>query len=358
MRKPPTFQKLDVRFGEPTFPASATIAFEDNSGQKTQSAQQITVLAGKRGTWILELTPHERLPKGSKVAFRKLERDFRFAYRHQHHWPDAMNYVTVVDQRGQALPFECDTCLKSAVWAVVTLRRDWDPGKKIVIRMGDQREGGAGSYAQPNSYERARVAAGVMLEGDQVYRAAPGAMVSIKVVPCPPVKQYYVLAPSTVLPGQTFTTVVLPVDINGNAMDASRDIEIVPSGGTLEAIRETDLQTLHADVALKEQGVVRLKLQDRARGITAQSNPVRVSSGADYHVYWGELHWHGFDAVELNVLNDNTHPDKPSSTAETSPGSTFAPWARISFDTAPRQCTNGGNCIEKQPRNTTRKAAR
>ena len=72
--KSPIFQKLDVRFGDETFPASATIAFEYNEGESPAPARQITVLAGKRGTWTTAFTPHAPLPQGAQVAFRKLSR--------------------------------------------------------------------------------------------------------------------------------------------------------------------------------------------------------------------------------------------------------------------------------------------
>jgi hypothetical protein len=44
------------------------------------------------------------------------------------------------------------------------------------------------------SYGRARVAAGVRLAGEELYRIGTNATVSIQVVPCPPVKQVYVFA--------------------------------------------------------------------------------------------------------------------------------------------------------------------
>ena len=114
-RNPPIFQELDFRFGDEVFPARATIAFTPNDGEAAGPAPGITVLAGKRGTWTIVFTTHEPLPAGTQVGYRKLENELRFAYRYQDYWPDAGNYVTVEDGDGQSLPFECDTCLKSAV---------------------------------------------------------------------------------------------------------------------------------------------------------------------------------------------------------------------------------------------------
>ena len=311
MRKPPAYRRLSVSFGELTFPANGTIAFESNFGESVKKAQNITVEAGRRGTWMIEFVPQIQLPKGAKLAFKKLENEYRFAWRHQDYWPDAMDYVTVEDENGKTLPFECETESKSKVPALVTLPRDFKAGEKIFLRMGDQRRGGLGSYVQPNSYDCVRIAAGVMLEGDEKFRISPEAIVSVKVIPCPAVKRYYFFAPSKVRPNQEFTAAILPVDISGNPTCGGENIRITTSEGTMpQSIKKTFMHTIHASARLESEGVSRLELNDSVPGISAHSNPIKVSSGSDYNIYWGEFHWHGYDAVELNVLNSNTSPDK------------------------------------------------
>jgi hypothetical protein len=160
MRKPPVFRKLDIPFCEETFPAAATLSFTCLNGEQIGPARQIAVQGGRGGTWTLVFTPHAPLPQGAQVGVRKLENEYRFAYRHQDDWPDAGNYVTVEDGHGQALPFVCDTCLKSAVWALVTLPRPFSAGETIVVRLGDRRWGGRGCAVRAMCYARARVAAG------------------------------------------------------------------------------------------------------------------------------------------------------------------------------------------------------
>lgn len=309
MRQPPTFVKLDVPFGDASFPASATISFDHAEGETVGPAQQIVVEGGRRGTWTIVFTAHASIPQGSQVGFKKLENEYRFAYRHQNYWPDAGNYVTVEDGRGKPLPFECDTCLKSAVWAIVALPRDWAAGEQIVVRLGDRRYGGRGCAVRSMCYAQARVAAGVRFAGEQTYRSGTETTVSVQVVPCPPIKQIYVFAPSTVRSGETFTAVALPVDINGNPIAGSIPQIVVPEGELVQ-VTETDMYSLHVKAAIKVPGIVRLQARDQTLGIAAQSNPIRVTADHEHNVYWGEFHWHGYDAVELNVLNANTHPDK------------------------------------------------
>jgi len=310
MRKPPVFQRLDVHFGGEPFPSRATIAFAYDDGQQAGPASEITVLAGRQGTWTIAFTPHAPLPKGAQVAFRKLENEFRFAYRHQHYWPDATNYVTVEDGTGQALPFECDTCLKSAVWAVVTVPRAMGSGDPIIVRLGDQRWGGKGSTVASTTYGRARVAAGVRFDGAGPFRTGSEATVAVTVVPSPPVKQYYLFAPSQARVGEGFPIVALPVDINGNPVQPGQALDAQVHEGEVGEPQETDLHSLHANALVRAPGVARIELVDTENAVSAHSNPVHISTDDGYKVYWGEFHWHGYDAEELNVLNPDTHPDK------------------------------------------------
>jgi len=302
------YRRLDLHFGTDTFPGTATIAFEANFGENSGPDQRVIVEAGRRGTWVLTFRPQRDLPTGSQVAFRKVENEFRFDWRHQDYWPQAMGYVTVEDQNGEALPFECEKALKAAVPAVVTLPRDMSSGEAIIVRIGDQRQGGAGVVVNPTTYERARMITGVMLPGDREYRRVPDAVMSVKVVACPPVKRYCLFAPSTAQPGQIADIRAIPVDQNGNPISAGRTVDLASPTGT-EPMTEVGFRHgLQARVLLEKEGLARLTLHDRGHDITTVSNPIRVTRSGP-NIYWGEFHCHGFDGSELNVLNDNTHPD-------------------------------------------------
>jgi hypothetical protein len=121
--------------------------------------------------------------------------------------------------------------------------------------------------------------------------------------------------------GAAFTAVALPVDVNGNPI-AGGEIEIAAPGGEVHDRAPTDIGSQRIGATLRTPGVARLSLTDRTNGIRTVSNPIRVlprvstgqahhdSVGQAYNVYWGEFHWHGYDGVELNVLNSDTHPDK------------------------------------------------
>ncbi len=302
------YKHLSLEFGEATFPGTATISFAATFGQTSGPDKSVVVEAGRRGTWTIVFRPGDDLPTGSRVAFRKVENEFRFDWRHQDYWPQAIGYVTVEDGNGQPLPFECETALKAAIPAIVTLPRDMAAGESIVVRIGDQRQGGPGVIANPTTYERARVIAGAMLPGDTEYRHVPDATMSIKIVACPPVNRYYLFAPSNALPGDSLYISALPVDRSGNPIAADASVELTTPNG-IQSMDQTGFRhALNTRVTLGAKGIARLTLRDREQNISFSSNPIRVES-SDLNVYWGEFHCHGYDGYELNVLNDNTHPD-------------------------------------------------
>ena len=142
MRTQPTSQRITLPpFLSPPVPARTTLTFEGDRLDAVGPARTLTVEAGRRGTWVLRFYPEIDLPKGTQVAFRKVENEFRFDYIHQDYWPDARGFVTVENAQGSALPFACDTALKSAIPAVVTLPEAWPVDQPIVIRVGDRRFG-------------------------------------------------------------------------------------------------------------------------------------------------------------------------------------------------------------------------
>ena len=300
-RKEPTSNRLDVPFY--TFPGTATIVFEANLAENVPPASSITVEAGRVGTWVIRFSPDEMLPAGSRVAFTKMENEFRFDWIHQDYWPESMGYVTVEEGAGEPLPFECETVFKAATPAIVTLPRDWRPGEIIVMRMGDQRFGGTGCQVQPARYDAAHIEVGVALPGDKRYRPVPNATMTVRVVPCQPVHSYYFFAPSNAQLGETFEVTALPVDINGNAIDVDHPVKLAATGDTFQAVGKG----LHATASVERSGVARLELVDEERGIRAISNPIKVGEN-EWNVYWGEFHCHGYDGSEINVLNEGTHP--------------------------------------------------
>ena len=316
MRTQPIFRRLTLPpFVTPPISAWATLTLEAVHTQPVGPAHTVTVESGRRGTWVLRFYPQIDLPQGAKVAFRKIENEFRFDYIHQDTWPDARGYVTVEGPDGMALPFACDTALKSAIPAVVTLPADWPKERPITVRIGDRRFGGAGGAVRTAVYDSAHIEIGVQMPGTETWRACPEATLAVKVVPCPPVHRFYVWAPSTAQPGDAVRTLALPVDVNGNPISLpsseTATIHVEDEKARPDAVipmTPTCTHTLQGEPILKGAGIQRLRLRTSS-GTTGISNPIHVREDG-MHVYWGEFHSHGYDAVELNVLNDSTHPTK------------------------------------------------
>jgi hypothetical protein len=71
-----------------------------------------------------------------------------------------------------------------------------------------------------------------------------------------------------------------------------------------------DESRIEAMVKFDKEGIFRLELIDKENHIKSISNPIKVSDNIEYNHYWGEFHWHGWDSIDLNELNEDTHPDK------------------------------------------------
>ena len=315
MRTRPIVRRITLPpFAAPPIPSRATLTFKADHAQSVGPSDHLTVESGRRGTWVLRFYPQVDLPRGTRVAFRKVENEFRFDYIHQDYWPDARGFVTVENPEGMALPFECDTALKSAIPAVVTLPEAWPAERPIVVRIGDRRFGGAGVAVRTAVYDSAHIEVGVQMPGAEAWRACPKATVAVKVVPCPPVRRIYAWAPSTARPRESIRVLALPVDINGNPLSIPKTqttaAEIVDEKARTDAVTAMEpicTPARRGDLALEGGGIQRLRI--RTSSAAAVSNPIRVDDEKT-RVFWGEFHSHGYDAVELNVLNDSTHPAK------------------------------------------------
>ena len=150
--------------------------------------------------------------------------------------------------------------------------------------------------------------------------------------------------------------VAMPVDINGNPIEGG-EIEVTSPDGQAQVVTAIGPHSRQIRAAIRSPGIARLQLADKTNGLTALSNPIRVADSLDDHVYWGEFHWHGYDAVELNVLNDDTHPEKAFRYGRDVSRFEFALQARTSLGTHPTPYTSAGSCTAKRRSITTIQAA-
>jgi hypothetical protein len=309
VRPLPHFRRLKIEYAEGGFAAQALIQFQANHVPHTPLARHVTVEAGRRGTWLVEFTPRETLPPGSRVGFHVREPTFRMAWRFQDYWPDAMNYCTVEDEQGSALAFECFTEIKSRVPAIVNLERGLGAGEVMRLRIGDQRFGGAGACADLKTHRRAHVVASVCLPGGQHFLRASEGKMSVEVVPHQTTARYYLFAPSDADVDRTFRVCASAADCFGNPRASSSEITIEPPARCLGPVDDGST-TLGFEASFADPGIRRLLLRDERNGIRAHSNPVRVGRHDGPKTYWGEFHWHGWDGVELSVRNHMTEPDR------------------------------------------------
>ena len=104
-------------------------------------------------------------------------------------------------------------------------------------------------------------------------------------------------ARSQVRPGEPTSVLVRPEDENGNVACDTPGPLVVRVGGEEIASRRVSVDDSTCcvldGIVLKTPGIYRLEIEDQARGLNAQTNPIRCGDGADTEdTYWGIIHAH------------------------------------------------------------------
>ncbi len=309
MKPMPVFQKLVLNIEDvQSWPGTGAIAFEANNAPDSPPARHITVEAGRCGTWVLTFTSHETIPANGAICFKKLERNLHFDWRHQDYWPESMGYVTLEDEQGQALEFDCDTSLAGEVPAMLYLNEPFPAGKTIVLRIGDQRAGGDGIYVQPAAFDRLQVAMAVILPGELFCRRVHDATVSAQIVPCPPARRTFCFAPSTVRARTPFRFSLIRTDLNNNPIPFE-DPPHLHGAGLIDATARSTPQGSAAGQACLavDAGVTHIEVRAANQAFQARSNPIRVVDNG-MQLYWGEFRAHGYDGVEIDETQAANQP--------------------------------------------------
>jgi len=307
-KKFPDYHRLDTDLSEEVFPGTLALAFDVDPAHGDPAASHAELEPGRRGTYRLEYTPADGLPAGARVAFVKLTNTLNMGWRLQDYLPTGLNYVTAEDGSGNSLPLEAWTEYKPRGLAIVSLPHGLMANDSVTLRIGDRRQGGPGAVVQGATMDNARIVAGVALPGENEFRTAPEALVTVAVHPVPCIHRYSVFAPSTAVVGDRFRVVAMALDINGNSLPAG-DVRISGRDIEVEHVAGTDLGSIHVVARPMSAGVLSLELTDSQNGLSARSNPIQVGAAAHRNIYWGEFHSHAYDGLEINELNRTTSPE-------------------------------------------------
>ena len=224
--------------------------------------------------------------------------------------PQASGYTTVETDGHAELHLRFDTRLHRAPWrAGIAIRLGAGmllPGQRIILRMGDRRQGSPGLRAQtfPQTRHRFRVLADYFGTGDFREIAQD---TDVGVIPGPPVRADLV-APSVVTVGRPFVLRARVLDRWGNPTPSfSGDLALAPEAGMhIQPIEPDDWRSgtaVIAQVTLTAPGTFYL----RASGdFDARSNPVVAVADDSRHLplFWSDMHWQTDSTVGIGSVRE------------------------------------------------------
>ena len=198
--------------------------------------------------------------------------------------PAGGSFRVQFDPRGHTRPW-------SQALLVEVVERALAPGDQVIITLGDTRGGGPGCPAQTFVEHPFRF---VLLTdplgtGEFVSLVDP---LEIDVAPGP-ARRLRALAPSTILPQESFVLTVKAEDVHGNpAVGYAGTIHFPEwTGMAPYTFSAADAGVHRFEVPGAPEGVLRLQVTDREHDeIRCESNPVVVRRFSGRRVYWGDIH--------------------------------------------------------------------
>lgn len=204
------------------------------------------------------------------------------------------------DQKGHERPFQ-----KAVIIDIVD--GYLNPGDRIVIRLGDRRQGGAGTRVQSFAEQNFRFRMFIDPLGSSKFAEVPGDCV-LQIVPGAPAA-LQLLAPRLAAPGQGFDTRVRVDDIWGNTC---RDLRLVgrltligPDGNTqvqpLNFASEGWSVALLRGLALEAQGEYRLQAEIDGLPLPPAAAYLQIEPSENgLRTFYADLHVHSEDTVGTN----------------------------------------------------------
>ncbi len=294
-------------------PGTARIAFK---GQPLASYAETT--AGTLGTWTVEFTVGEGgIPEGGGIALWWPNQGFRFSVRQQGIYPERRGYATVETTGSARLDLRVNSRDPGhSLPLVVAQVREASllDGDVVTFRFNDRSGGSPGGLTYLNVALGIRLHVGVDGDASGRFVEISGSPLAISVFADRGPRRYVALVPSTTSVGLSSTVQVVALDRCGNlAPGAAAQLGVEsPNCGGLP--KKFHLSYLDGGVKRLEkvsfpEGISRIRVIDRERGIEAVSNPVRCEPRPEFHVYWGDIHNHAYDRSLWLDLTPATDPD-------------------------------------------------
>ena len=291
-------------------------SFEDANGT-VFSGSGMQLVSGARGTWRIRIENRERdLPAGAVMALVRF--NYQIAYHLQQANPTARDYTTIETDSGAVLKLITrndgvnllDVVVESGVFR---------KGDTCTVTVGERRHGGVGSEVFWSATDGQYLLA-VDVDGSGEFHGVEGNPFEFSVVHRPEVDLLRLLGPTVAKTGEPFALHLGAFDQNRNVVEsyAGRvDFEI-PDGviGLPQSYRFTAEDRglkIFEGITIARAGVYRIGLRGESVDGDYLSNPTVASEVPEAHVYWGDVHAHGWGDASMHLMFLRTEKMDPLS---------------------------------------------
>lgn len=297
-------------------PDSFSVAFQGADGV-TAAGGELTLPAGKVGTWEFAVTAAAPVPAGGGFLFQR--HTFLLSHRIQDYNPQGRDYVTLEARTSAALRLVVNSARQShqpGFAQVLVERGQLAPGDGFVLRVGDRRWGGAGSEVY-DATTLARIVVAVDRAGGGTYRELAASPARALITSEPEATLLRVLGPSTALPGEPFALHLVAFDAHHNVCEQYQgDVRLALVGGARGLVgvdglpevvrlgRDDKGSKILTGVRLAAPGLYRLAASDAAHGLQALSNPIDCRPSHERRLLWGQFHCHSWGDTSMALMDD------------------------------------------------------
>ena len=279
----------------------------------------LTLPAGRVGTWELTVTVRNAVQPGGGFLFQR--HGFLLGHRVQDYNPRGRDYVTLASHTAAQLRLVVNSLNQShrpSFAQVLVTDGVLAPGDRFTLRIGDRRQGGAGSEVY-DATTLGKIETAVDRAGSETYRTLACSPATIRITAEPHADLLRVLGPSVVAPDEPFALHLVAFDRHRNVCDQYRGTValagldgasgILPPTVTFTA-REQGILLIE-NVRLSRPGLYRFAATDERTGLQALSNPTLCEADPQRRLYWGELHCHSWGDTTLSLMSEpnfKVHP--------------------------------------------------
>ena len=279
----------------------------------------LTLPAGRVGTWELTVTVRDTVRPGGGFLFQR--HGFLLAHRVQDYSPPARDYVSMETNSAAQLRLVVNSLNQShrpSFAQVIVTDGVLAAGDRFTLRVGDRRQGGAGSEVY-DATTLGRFVLAVDRNGSGTYRTLACSPASIRITSEPHADMLRVLGPSVVAPDEPFALHLIAFDRHRNVCAQYRGtVALTAPDGASDALpptvsftpREQGIHILE-NVRLGTPGVYRFTATDEKTGLQALSNPTICQVAPERRLLWGELHCHSWGDTTLALMSEpnfKVHP--------------------------------------------------